>query len=206
MPGSYKCHAALIGPCGLGPVQRTAASTLPQIHSSKRRWGPLRSFDDSTSAATCEEETIVTAAHDAIPQAVPPTESLEAAVALPPPQPNPEDSSLPYPSNSVVFSTDGIILSLSVLVAARLGRLSSQEARLDVRRVQRNRERFRALSSDLRQKREAWKAAEAQRLIAEEAQRVAEAAARAKEEARVQEERRRQYEEVRNVLSCCVIA
>ena len=97
------------------------------------------------------------------------------------------------------FSSEGVILALSIVSASCLGRLNSQEARLDVRRVQRTRERSRALSSELRSKREAWRIQEAVRLASVEAQRVTDVTIRAREAAKEQAQLRHKYEEVRSV-------
>ena len=84
---------------------------------------------------------------------------------------------------------------MSVVFASRLGRVTSQDARLDVRRLQRDRERGRALSADLRKRREQWRLEEAARLAGEDIKRVEEAAARARQEAQRQAELQRKMRE-----------
>lgn len=93
------------------------------------------------------------------------------------------------------FDSGAWMLAFSIVFASRLGRLTSQEARLDVRRLQRDRERGRALSTELRKRRETWLLEEAARLAGEDALRVEEAAARAREEARRQAEVQRRMRE-----------
>lgn len=83
----------------------------------------------------------------------------------------------------------------ALLLAARLGRAGAEEARLDVRQLQRRRQRNRALSKELVAARERWLAAEEVRAAVEDARRVEEAAARAKEEARRKQEEQRRYAE-----------
>jgi len=93
------------------------------------------------------------------------------------------------------FNSGAWLVALSVVFASRLGRLTSQDARLDVRRLQRDRERGRALSADLRKRREIWRLEEAARLAGEDAKRVEEVAIRAKQEAQRQVELQRKMRE-----------
>ncbi|PRW44890.1 apoptotic chromatin condensation inducer in the nucleus-like isoform X1 [Chlorella sorokiniana] len=89
----------------------------------------------------------------------------------------------------------GWVWAAAVLLAARLGRLTAQEARLDVRKLQFERERSRALSRDLLAARQRWQATETERAATEDARRVEEAAAKARAEAvRIKEEQRRYQE------------
>jgi len=95
------------------------------------------------------------------------------------------------------FSNEGILLAVSIVSASLIGRMTSQEARLDVRKVERTRKRSRAFNKELRQKREEWQVQEAARIAVAEAQRVAEATIRTRSAAKEQAELRRKYEEVR---------
>jgi hypothetical protein len=106
------------------------------------------------------------------------SDQTELLQSLPTPAPAPLLQTSPF------TDTSAWVLSLTVVFAARLGRLTSQEARLDVRRLQRDRERGRALTADLRARRERWRTEEAARLAGEDARRVEETAARAREEAK----------------------
>ena len=76
------------------------------------------------------------------------------------------------------------VLAVTILAAIRLSRLQLEQSRLDPRRVLLSREKNRAMSKELRQKREQWKLEEAARLAGEDARRVQEAAQRAREEAK----------------------
>jgi hypothetical protein len=110
------------------------------------------------------------------------------AAAAPPSQP---------PAPAAPLGSEGSwVLALAVVFAARLGRVTAQEARLDVRRLQRDRERSRALSTELLAAREAWRVGEGERSAQEDARRVEESMARSREEARRQAERQRKYQEV----------
>lgn len=86
-------------------------------------------------------------------------------------------------SDQPIDTLGGWTLAFTVLAAAYLGRVTAHAARRDVRRLQRDRERHRALSAELRLRREAWRAAEDARLATEEARRVDEIARKAREEA-----------------------
>jgi hypothetical protein len=90
---------------------------------------------------------------------------------------------LPPPLHGVGLLPDGWVLALSVAIAARLGHVTSREARLDVRRVQRERQQSRFMSRELRRRREAWQLEEEALRAATERRRVEQVAARAKDEA-----------------------
>lgn len=86
----------------------------------------------------------------------------------------PQSSSVSPPEITAANLADpsGWILAFGVLAAARLGRTSAQEARLDVRLLQQEREANRAFSKDLRLKRENWIVQEAERKVLEDAKRL----------------------------------
>ncbi|KAL4855431.1 Reticulocyte-binding protein 2 a [Chlorella vulgaris] len=104
----------------------------------------------------------------------------------------------------------GWVVAAAVLLASRMGRLTAQEARMDVRKLQPyaqpnaiplgplpqfERERSRAMGKELLAARDRWRAAEAERAAAEDSRRVEEAAARAREEQRRQRELHQRYQE-----------
>ncbi|PSC67518.1 hypothetical protein C2E20_8825 isoform B [Micractinium conductrix] len=101
---------------------------------------------------------------------------------------------MPFPSVPL-GAGGGWIWAGAVLVAARLGREGAQEARLDVTKLQFERERSRALSKELSTARERWRASETDRQADEDARRVQEAAAKAKAELARAREEQRKYQE-----------
>jgi hypothetical protein len=107
----------------------------------------------------------------------------------------PITNSVPSPPSVMSISNaEGWIIALSTILASYLGRMSAQEARLNPRRAQQSREESRALTIELRQKRDAWKWAEKERKAREEVARVSKAAQRAMEDARRREEQQQRYQ------------
>ncbi|GAB4817100.1 hypothetical protein N2152v2_004146 [Parachlorella kessleri] len=114
--------------------------------------------------------------------------------------PPPSSHLLPSTPNSLgsavpLGAGGGWVWAAALLIAARLGRVTAQEARLDVRQLQFERERSRALSKELLQRRREYEAAEGERAAADAARRVEEEAARALEEFRRQQELQKRYQQ-----------
>ncbi|KAL4448648.1 hypothetical protein ABPG75_005867 [Micractinium tetrahymenae] len=182
--------------------QRRAVKTAASP-SSGSGGGEAAAADEALAAASlslsAEAASLHEAAHDALE-----AEEAEALafIAEPPPLPGlpgPDAAWLHNASGAVPAAPGGAasgwIWAGAVLLAARLGRVTAQEARLDVRKLQFERERNRALSKELRVARERWAATEAERLASEDARRVEEAAAKARAEVQRQKEEQRRYQE-----------
>lgn len=86
---------------------------------------------------------------------------------------------------------DGFLISVVAIVSGIVGRVSSQELRYDATRLYRLQESSRAVSMELRKKREAWKAQEDVRVSNLQKQRVQ----RAREKASQEAERQRKLQE-----------
>ena len=146
----------------------------------------LASQSDFRPSATAAASTSISI--EAYP--APPADLAQAAPPLPlPPTAAPAASPPPLTTGASWVWAAGLLL------AARLGRAGAEEARLDPRQLQRQRQRSRALSRELLAARERWRAAEEARALAEDARRVEEVAARAREEARRRAQEQRQYAE-----------
>ena len=106
--------------------------------------------------------------------------------------PLPPSSSRPPPSPDA----SSYLLSGMAVVASVLGRLSAQELRYDSARLFRNQESSRALSLELRRKRQEYKDQEEVRLAMEQKRRVVEVTEKARQEAERQKKVQEKYAEV----------
>eukprot|EP00890_Picochlorum_soloecismus_P003808 jgi/Picsp_1/4428/NSC_06650-R1_expressed protein [Chlorella variabilis] len=92
---------------------------------------------------------------------------------------------------NISVNIDGILIAVVALVSGIVGRVSSQELRYDATRLYRLQESSRAVSMELRKKREAWKSEEDVRVSDLQKQRVQ----RAREKAIQEAERQRKLQE-----------
>jgi len=97
----------------------------------------------------------------------------------------------PVKNANISFNIDGILIAVVALVSGIVGRVSSQELRYDATRLFRLQESSRAVSIELRKKREAWKAEEDVRVSELQKKRVQ----RAREKAIQEAERQRKLQE-----------
>ena len=92
---------------------------------------------------------------------------------------------------NISVNIDGFLITLIAIVSGIVGRVSSQELRYDATRLYRLQESLRAISMELRKKREVWKAQEDIRMLDLQKQRVQ----RAREKASLEAERQRKLQE-----------
>ena len=117
------------------------------------------------------------------------TETTEttASFATPLTQPPPPISS---------FNETSYLLTGMAVMASVLGRMSAQELRYDSARLFRNQESSRALSLELRRKRQEYKEMEEVRLAMDQKRRVVEATEKARQEAERQKKMQEKYEKM----------
>ena len=187
-----------------GPVRPAKTSVRPRAtHARERKSSIARSTNASAGRMLGgehgdeeeEAEDGDLAAVDAIAaigaiDAIDTIDARPSTSSLAPPLP--PSSSRPPPSPDA----SSYLLSGMAVVASVLGRLSAQELRYDSARLFRNQESSRALSLELRRKRQEYKDQEEVRLAMEQKRRVVEVTEKARQEAERQKKVQEKYAEV----------
>ena len=179
-----------------GPVRPAKTSVRPRAtHARERKSSIARSTNASAGRMLGgehgdeEAEDGDLAAVDAI-DAIDTIDARPSTSSLAPPLPPPSSRPPPSPDAS------SYLLSGMAVVASVLGRLSAQELRYDSARLFRNQESSRALSLELRRKRQEYKDQEEVRLAMEQKRRVVEVTEKARQEAERQKKVQEKYAEV----------
>ena len=146
---------------------------------------PTHAADPTHSVDTSADPTHQVDSLSLLPSSLSP--AVAQSVLVPPPF-----LQTPFPTSS----SSSYLLTGVAVVASILGRISAQELRYDSARLFRNQESSRALSIELRRKRQEYKEQEEVRLAMEQKRRVVEVTEKARQEAERQKKVQARYEKM----------